>query len=96
VAHGVPAGLGHGELEVGHLVLRERDATYHAGDREPREQEVLGLGREAEMDRLGGQRTPPCASIDLRMRWIASRRRRDTCICEMPSSAAIWDWVRSS
>jgi hypothetical protein len=39
-------------------------------------------------------RTPLVLSV-ARIRLRARVSRRETCICEMPRSAAIWDWVRS-
>ena len=97
VADDVATRLRHGELQVGDGLRVDGEGAREADEGQASEQQVLRLGGEREPDSgagLGGH-DASCASI--RPRITASERRssRDTCICEMPSSAAICAWVIS-
>ena len=94
VTHGITAGLGHRKLQI-----REQLVPHgqHAGEAE------APAGREAgsppSPGRSAGRRRhslPVDTSSSLPRIFASARRsRRETCICEMPTSAAIWDCVIS-
>ena len=97
VLDGVAADLRHGELEVGELDLTHLRLHGDAGQDEPAEDEVVGLGRDRELD--GGAHEPCSVTApSSRPRMIASERRSslETCIWEMPMRDAISDWVSPS
>ncbi len=62
VPHGVAAGLGDREPQVRQQLRPDRQIAHHAAERQPREQEVVGLRREGEPD----DRFTHCAAPSLR------------------------------
>ena len=92
----VPAGLGHRELQVGELL--RRPAAGCAPGRRARAGRAAGspASRGSSDARRSHSSPTDTSSILPRMTVSARRRRRETCICEIPTSAAICDCVISS
>src|SRR5581483_9786763 len=92
VAHRVRARLRQRQLEIREAVGVDRLGPRQPAEREPPEDQVLRPCREAEAKNAHRLLLPWC-SMPSRILSSERRIRRDTCICEMPTSAAISDCV---
>ena len=82
----LPQGFQKAELAVDGGAVEGGEGCARAGD-----------GREvttAEDDAHG--QAPSSLSAPAARSSVTRRSRRDTCICEMPTRAAIWSWLSSS